>query len=235
MEQRLQKILSGAGICSRRMAETYITDGRVTVNGVLAELGQRADDETDEIAVDGTPIGGKAAPIYGMLNKPRGYVTTLSDEQGRRTIADLLSEVGSRVYPVGRLDMDSEGLLLFTNDGEFMQSMLHPKFEVDKVYHVWVEDLAPNAVAQAVERLSAMTDLEGEEIVPAQVFKIQPNVLQITIHQGKNRQIRRMCTACDLKVMRLRRVAEHHVQLGTLRSGTWRYLTQAEVDSLKND
>lgn len=130
--------------------------------------------------------------------------------------------------------MDSEGLLLFTNDGDFMQSMLHPKFEVDKVYHVWVDDLEPNAVAQAVERLSAMTDLDGEEIAPAQVFRIQPNVLQITIHQGKNRQIRRMCTACDLKVMRLRRVREHHVQLGTLPSGTWRYLTPAEIDSFKN-
>lgn len=233
MEQRLQKLLSGAGVCSRRQAETYITEGRVTVNGVVAELGQRADDATDEIAVDGAVIGGKQAPVYGMLNKPKGYVTTLSDEQGRRTIVDLLQEVPGRVYPVGRLDLNSEGLLLFTNDGDFMQGLLHPKFEIEKVYHVWIEEEVSGALDAAVSNLSTMTELEGEAIAPAQVLRIQPALLQITIHQGKNRQIRRMCNACDLRVLRLRRVQEHHLQLGTLPSGAWRYLTEQEVKDLQ--
>ena len=138
MEERLQKLLSAAGVCSRRAAEGYITAGRVTVNGIPAELGQRADPEKDDIRLDGKPISGPAEPVYLLLNKPRGYVTTLSDEEGRKTVADLVRDCGARVYPVGRLDLDSEGLLLMTNDGALMQRLIHPSGEIDKTYQVSV-------------------------------------------------------------------------------------------------
>lgn len=233
MEERLQKLLSAAGICSRRAAETYITDGRVTVNGKTAELGQRADPEKDEIMVDGKPLSPKAEHVYLMLNKPRGYVTTLSDEQGRKTVADLVADCGARVYPVGRLDLDSEGLLLMTNDGDFMQHLLHPSGEVNKTYHVSVY----GAVAGAAKRLGAITNLDGEQIRPAKVEVLRKTgetaELSITIHEGKNRQIRRMCAACDLTVKRLRRVQEDSLMLGDLPVGRWRYLTDEEVAALK--
>ena len=138
MEERLQKLLSAAGICSRRAAETYITAGRVTVNGVPAELGQRADPDRDDIRVDGRPLAEREELVYLLLNKPRGYVTTLSDEKGRKTVADLVSDCGARVYPVGRLDLDSEGLLIMTNDGALTQHLLHPSGEVNKTYLVSV-------------------------------------------------------------------------------------------------
>ena len=165
MEERLQKLLSAAGVCSRRAAETYLTAGRVTVNGEPARLGQRADPDRDEILVDGRPLAPRAKPVYILLNKPRGYVTTLSDEQGRKTVAELVADCGARVYPVGRLDLDSEGLLLLTNDGDWAQHLLHPSHEAEKTYHVSV--FGP--VAGAAARLAAMTDLEGEPIRPARV------------------------------------------------------------------
>lgn len=233
MDERLQKLLSAAGICSRRAAEEYITAGRVTVNGETAELGQRADPENDEILVDGKPLSHKADHVYLLLNKPRGYVTTLSDEKNRKTVADLVADCGVRVYPVGRLDLDSEGLLLMTNDGDLMQHLLHPSGEIDKTYHVSV--FGP--VGGAAKRLAAITDLEGERIRPAGVEVIrqtgQTAELAITIHEGKNRQIRRMCAACGLNVKRLRRVREHSLELGDLPSGKWRYLTEKEVAALK--
>lgn len=145
MEERLQKILSAAGICSRRASEAYLTAGRVTVNGEAAQLGQRADPETDVICVDGVPVKTTPKPIYVMLNKPRGYVTTVSDEQGRKTVMDLLRGIAGRIYPVGRLDMDSEGLLLLTNDGVLAQGLLHPSHEVSKEYHVTVSGALENA------------------------------------------------------------------------------------------
>lgn len=235
MEERLQKLLSAAGICSRRAAEGYITAGRVTVNGETAELGRRADPERDDVRVDGRPLAAKAEPVYLLLNKPRGYVTTLSDEKGRRTVAELVAGCGVRVYPVGRLDLDSEGLLLLTNDGELTQRLLHPSHEVSKTYHVSV--FGP--VAGAAERLSAMTDLEGERISPAQVEVLRRTgrtaELSITIHEGKNRQIRRMCAACGLLVKRLRRVREHTLELGDLPVGKWRYLTPEETAALKGE
>jgi len=233
MDERLQKLLSAAGICSRRAAEEYITAGRVTVNGETAELGQRADPENDEILVDGKPLSHKADHVYLLLNKPRGYVTTLSDEKNRKTVADLVADCGVRVYPVGRLDLDSEGLLLMTNDGDLMQHLLHPSGEIDKTYHVSV--FGP--VGGAAKRLAAITDLEGERIRPAGVEVIrqtgQTAELAITIHEGKNRQIRRMCAACGLNVKRLRRVREHSLELGDLPPGKWRYLTEKEVAALK--
>lgn len=233
MEERLQKILSAAGICSRRAAEGYITAGRVTVNGQTAELGWKADPERDEIRVDGKLLSGTEEKVYLLLNKPRGYVTTLSDEKGRKNVAELVQDCGVRVYPVGRLDLDSEGLLLMTNDGDFMQHLLHPREEINKIYHVSV--FGP--VSQAAEKLSAITDLDGEQIRPAQVQVLKQTAqtaeLAITIHEGKNRQIRRMCAACDLTVKRLRRVQEHSLVLGDLPAGRWRYLSEQEVAALK--
>lgn len=235
MEERLQKLLSAAGVCSRRAAETYINEGRVTVNGVTAQLGDKADPEQDEICLDGKPVGGAEKHIYLMLNKPRGYVTTLSDEKGRKTVAELVSGCGQRVYPVGRLDLDSEGLLLMTNDGDFMQRLTHPSHEISKEYHVSV--FGP--VQGAAERLRAITDLDGEPIRPAGVKVLrqtgQTAELAITIHEGKNRQIRRMCAACGLTVKRLRRVREHSLELGDLPQGKWRHLTEEELRALKDE
>lgn len=234
MEERLQKLLSAAGVCSRRAAEEYIIAGRVTVNGKPAELGWRADSDRDEICVDGRPLASKVEAVYLLLNKPRGYVTTLSDEKGRKTAADLVKDCGVRVYPVGRLDLDSEGLLLMTNDGALMQRLLHPSHEVSKTYHVSVY----GQVKDAVDRLSAVTDLGGEKICPAQVSLLRQTSrtaeLAVTIHEGKNRQIRRMCAACGLTVKRLRRVREHTLELGDLPAGKWRYLTAEEVAALQN-
>ncbi len=233
MEERVQKLLSAAGVCSRRAAEGYITAGRVTVNGSPVSLGQRADPDRDEILVDGRPLGEAARKLYLMLNKPRGFVTTLSDEKGRRTAADLVRSCGARVWPVGRLDMDSEGLLLMTNDGALTHRLLHPAGEVEKVYQV---DLY-GPVAGAAARLAALTELDGEPIRPARVEVLrqtgQTAVMQITIHEGKNRQIRRMCDACGLTVKRLRRVREHTLELGDLPAGQWRYLTAEETAALQ--
>ena len=233
MEERLQKLLSAAGVCSRRAAEGYITEGRVTVNGIPAELGQRADPEKDDIRLDGKPISGPERPVYLLLNKPRGYVTTLSDEQGRKTVAELVRDCGARVYPVGRLDLDSEGLLLMTNDGALMQRLIHPSGEIDKTYQVSVY----GPVRGCAARLASLTNLEGEPIHPARVEVLrqtqQTAELSVTIHEGKNRQIRRMCAACGLTVKRLRRVREHTLELGDLPTGKWRYLTQEEVKALQ--
>ncbi len=234
MEERLQKLLSAAGVCSRRAAEALIESGRVYVNGTAAVLGQRADSDRDDIRVDGVLLRERDGLVYLLLNKPRGYVTTLSDEKGRRTVADLVADCGVRVYPVGRLDLDSEGLLLMTNDGALMQRMLHPSGEVEKTYHVSVYGPVEGAAA----RLAALRDLEGEAIRPARVELLRRTgrtaELAVTIHEGKNRQVRRMCAACGLTVKRLRRVREHTLELGDLPSGAWRYLTQAEIDALRN-
>lgn len=235
MEERLQKLLSAAGVCSRRAAETYLTAGRVTVNGEPARLGQKADPDRDEILVDGRPLAPRAKPVYILLNKPRGYVTTLSDERGRKTVAELVADCGARVYPVGRLDLDSEGLLLLTNDGDWAQHLLHPSHEVEKTYHVSV--FGP--VAGAAARLAAMTDLEGEPIRPARVEVLRQTartaVLAVTIHEGKNRQIRRMCARCGLTVKRLRRVQEGPLKLGNLPTGKWRDLSENEVEALRTE
>ena len=233
MRERLQKLIARAGICSRRTAETLLTAGRVTVNGVAAHLGDKADADTDVIAIDGTAIAFAEPSVYLMLNKPRGYVTTLRDELGRATTAELVADCGTRVFPVGRLDKDSEGLLLFTNDGALMQAMTHPSHQVDKTYEVTVT----GQLEGAEDRLSAVTELDGEPIVPAQVEIMERRqgqaLLRVTIHQGKNRQIRRMCAQVGLQVTRLRRVSEDALTLGDLKPGQWRYLTDAEVAALK--
>ncbi len=233
VRQRVQKLMAQAGLCSRRTAEQWMLDGRVTVNGLPARPGDQADPETDRIEVDGKPLTLGGEMIYLMLHKPRGYVTTLRDEFGRKTAADLVADCGTRVFPVGRLDKDSEGLLLFTNDGEMMQRLIHPKYEVDKLYRVTVQ----GNWRRGVPLLREMDTLEGEPIAPAQVEVDremgESAVLRMTIHQGKNRQIRRMCKQADLAVTRLERIAEHGIYLGNLPCGKWRALTEEEITRLK--
>ena len=233
MTERVQKLLAAAGLCSRRTAEEWIAAGRVTVNGQAAHIGDKADPETDTVAVDGRPIGCAAGHVYIMLHKPRGYVTTLSDERGRRTAAELVKDCGVRVYPVGRLDRDSEGLLLFTNDGALTQRLLHPSHQVDKVYMVSVS----GADEGSAGRLRAVTSLDGQPIASAQVDELYRRddraEYRVVIHQGKKRQIRRMCAAVGLTVTRLCRVAEGGLELGALPPGRWRYLTAGELESIK--
>ena len=238
MKERLQKVLSAAGVCSRRAAENYITAGRVKVNGITANLGESADPDTDEILVDGRPLGKKAPRMtYIMLNKPRGYVTTLSDEAGRKTVADLIGDVPERVYPVGRLDMHSEGLLLLTNDGQFAHSLMHPSHEVYKEYLV---KLTPDeeGLPSPEKPLSGVIELDGERLLPAKCRLLSKTengyIMTISIRQGKNRQIRRMCAKCGYTVNSLKRVSEGDVKLADLPSGRWRYLTEAEVRYLKS-
>ena len=229
MAERLQKLIAAAGLCSRRSAEEWIAQGRVSVNGRQAHLGDCADLSLDSVLVDGVPLGRNDRKRYLMLNKPRGYVCTLSDEKGRPTVAELVKNCGVRVFPVGRLDLDSEGLLLLTNDGEWMQRILHPKYEVNKTYHVTVA----GEVGDAAKKLSRLTQIDGEAIRPAQVEILyrgrETAELAFTIHEGKNRQIRRMCAAVGLCVKRLRRVAEHDLLLGNLPIGAWRDLTEREL------
>ena len=228
----MQKLIASAGLCSRRTAEEWINQGRVTVNGAVASLGAKADREKDSIAVNGKELHFTEEKVYLMLHKSKGYVTTLADEKGRRTAAELVASCGRRVFPVGRLDCMSEGLLLFTDDGAFMQAMLHPKYEVDKTYHVQVR----GAVSEGVEALRNMRELEGETISPAAVELLSREgnraTVSITIHEGKNRQVRRMCAAAGFTVLRLIRVAEHGLSLGTLPAGAWRYLTAEELAAL---
>lgn len=232
MEERLQKLLSAAGICSRRTAEEYIAAGRVTVNGVTARVGDKADLDRDRVLVDGKPISQREKTVWLMLNKPRGYVTTLSDEKGRKTAAQLVAGCGVRVWPVGRLDLDSEGLLLFTNDGEGTNRLLHPSHEVEKEYHVTVT----GDVAAALPILSGPMELDGQPLAPAEVrlLKSAPEggLLSVVIHQGKNRQVRRMCALAGLEVKRLVRVREGRLTLGELAPGKWRPLTRRETEDL---
>ena len=235
MAERLQKILSARGVASRRTAETWIQQGRVTVNGIPAQLGDTADPEQDEILLDGKPLPQGQEPVYILLNKPRGYVTTLSDEQGRPNAAQLVADCGVRVYPVGRLDIDSEGLLLFTNDGAFANALMHPKHQVKKTYDVWVTGYVPGAEI----RLARPIELDGYTIRKPEVklLKAEGNRvrLRVTIHEGRNRQIRRMCQAAGMTVTRLRRIREGSLSLGDLAPGAWRYLTREEVARLRGE
>lgn len=233
MTERIQKLMAAAGLCSRRTAETWIAAGRVTVNGRVAGVGDKADPETDNIVIDGRPLRTADRPVYLLLHKPRGYVTTLSDERGRPTAAQLVANCGVRVYPVGRLDRDSEGLLLFTNDGALTHALLHPSHRVDKTYIVTVSGADEHSAAA----LAAVDKLDGQPIAPAKVEELRRGgdtaEYRVVIHQGKKRQIRRMCAAAGLEVTRLCRVAEGGIALGDLPPGKWRYLTAGELESIK--
>ena len=235
MIERLQKILSSYGVASRRQAEEMIRQGRVSCNGAVCSLGQTADPETDTILVDDKPLPNLEERVYILLHKPRGYVTTLSDEKGRRNAAELVRDCGVRVYPVGRLDMDSEGLLLFTNDGDFANKLMHPKHEVEKTSKVNVSGFSKFAV----EQLKKPIVLDGYKIATPKVRVVQQQdengVLLVTIHEGRNRQVRRMCAAAGMDVKRLIRIKEGAIQLGNLPSGKWRFLTPEEVQKLKNE
>ncbi len=235
MKLRLQKIIADRGICSRRKAEQMLLDGRLTVNGQVAGLGDSADPEFDEILLDGRPLPSAGEKVYLMLHKPRGYVTTLSDEKGRENAAQLVADCGVRVYPVGRLDMDSEGLLLFTNDGAFANKMMHPKHEVKKTYHVWVGGYHSAALAL----LSRRVTLDGYTIRTPEIKLLSAQndraKISVTIHEGRNRQVRRMCAMAGLTVHRLKRVREDQLSLGDLPLGKWRYLTADEIKKLHRE
>ena len=233
--ERLQKIIAARGLCSRRQAEKWIEEGRVRVNGNTAHLGDTADVTEDVIEVDGKRLPKAGKKLYLMLNKPRGYVTTLSDEKGRKNAAELVAGCGIRVYPVGRLDMDSEGLLLFTNDGEFANLMMHPRHEVEKVYRVWVTNFSP----EKLEALKEPIELDGYRIKKPKVkpVRMEPTraILDVPIHEGRNRQVRRMCQAAGLEVARLKRIAEGGLRLGELKTGAWRELEPKEIELLLKD
>lgn len=233
---RIQKLLSDSGYCSRRKAEALIAAGKVKCNGHPVKLGDKAA-PTDLLSVDGENVylPKKKNFRYIMLNKPRGYVTTLSDEQGRRCVTDLLTGVEERVYPIGRLDRNSEGLLLFTNDGNFANGIMHPSREVSKTYRVTVR---PPVTEEQLSTLAAGVTLDdGVKTAPAnivtQVEEPERVVLLVTIHEGKKREVRRMCDAVGLEVARLRRISIGPVKLGMLKPGTWRDLTTEELRALR--
>lgn len=233
MQERLQKILSGAGVCSRRAAETLMEQGRVSVNGIPAKLGDSADPDTDIVCVDGREIGGHAPLLTVMLHKPVNVVTTMSDEKGRKTVAQLVQRCPVRVLPVGRLDQFSEGLLLMTSDGALLDALTHPRHHVDKLYEVTVR-----GDQNGVLRLSQPMEIDGYPIRPARVVRkgrgaMDSMVLHLTIHEGRNRQIRKMCAKCGLKVLRLRRLAVGPIRLDdTLKPGHWRELRREELEAL---
>ena len=236
-DTRIQKVLSELGICSRRAAEEMIRQGRVKLNGRPVQVGDKMDNAKDLISVDGRNIRvpKKQEFVYEMLYKPRGYITTMSDERGRKTVMELVKDVPARIFPIGRLDKDSEGLLLFTNDGEFANLMMHPSHGVSKLYRVTVRPRASEA--QLAELAAGVTLDDGEKTQPAgvrvMVDEPERTVLELSIQEGKNRQIRRMCEAVGLTVIRLKRSAEGPVKLGMLQPGKHRPLTKQEVAALK--
>lgn len=236
MTERIQKILSARGVCSRRQAEEMMKAGRVSCNGIVCSLGQTADPDVDDIRIDGKPLPQMGEKVYILLHKPRGFVTTLSDEKGRKDVSELVKDCGVRVYPVGRLDMDSEGLLILTNDGDFANKMMHPSHQVDKVYKVSVA----NYSADGMERLKRPVTLDGYTIQPPGVSVVMEQgegskaVLLVTIHEGRNRQVRRMCDMAGMPVQRLIRIQEGSLKLGKLPKGKWRYLTKEEIQRLKH-
>ena len=231
MPERLQKIIASCGLCSRRKAEELIAQGRVRVNGAEASLGELAEPEKDRIEVDGVLLGPKEKKRTLLLYKPRGYVTTASDEKGRKTVLELVPEE-PRLFPVGRLDLNSEGLLLLTNDGELANRLMHPSGEVDKVYHVWVTGWE----AHALSLLKKPIELDGRRISPPEIRLLHESEgqakLSVTIHEGRNRQVRRMCERAGLNVTRLKRVAEGKLRLGELKPGESRELTEEEQEYL---
>ena len=233
-EMRLQKYLSEQGILSRRAAEEEIRRGGITVNGVPAVLGMKIDPGRDTVLYRGKKIGAPVRHVYLMLNKPRGYVTTMCDEEGRPCVAQLVEDVGTRVYPVGRLDFDSEGLLLFTNDGELANRLTHPRYHKSKVYHVKLRAEVP---PEKITALSRPMEIDGYLTKPVHISivtrKENFTVLAMELYEGRNRQIRKMCESLGLVILSLKRISIGEVKLGNLAPGKWRYLTRSQVESLK--
>ncbi|MBQ4050712.1 MAG: rRNA pseudouridine synthase [Oscillospiraceae bacterium] len=234
-EARLQKIIADSGYCSRRQAEALIADGKVKVNGRPAQVGQKAVPGKDIITVDGERIASpkKKQNIYLMLYKPRGYLTAMSDDRGRKCVTELVADLEERVYPVGRLDLNSEGMLLFTNDGDFANAMMHPSHQIPKTYRVTVRE---KVTEEHQISLSTGVEIDGYMTSPATVRVVTEEdnrtVLLITITEGRNRQIRKMCEAVGLTVARLKRISIGSLRMGMLQPGEYRMLTKEEVDAL---
>lgn len=231
-------MLADCGVASRRKSEELIAAGSVKVNGKIAQIGDKVDPYKDKVFVNGKRVTAAAKPKhrYIMLHKPRGYITTMNDERGRRCVAELIKDIPERVYPVGRLDKDSEGMLLFTNDGEFANLITHPKKDIYKVYRVTVR---PGITEEQIVTFETGMMLDGRKTAPAEVRVVKKEegrtVLEIVLREGRNRQIRRMCEMLGLEVARLKRVAIGQVKLGMLKQGDWRDLTADEVKKLTAD
>lgn len=232
-EIRLQKMLADCGIASRRKAEEMIAAGKVRVNGSIAKVGDKVDPKKDKVTVKGKPVESRAQDVYIMLHKPRGFITTMNDEMDRKCVAELVREIPERIYPVGRLDRDSEGLLLMTNDGAFANAMMHPSKHVPKTYRVTVR---PSITEDQLTQMAVGIEIEGRKTAPAdvRVLSQEPGrvVLEMVLHEGRNREIRKMCEALGLEVARLKRIAIGPVRLGMLQPGKWRELTGEEVKRL---
>lgn len=230
--ERLQKLIAQAGICSRRAAEKLISDGRVTVDGkIVRELGFKADPSKNKIRVDGKLLRFDTEKIYLLLNKPRGYVSTVHDDRGRKTVLELLGEnFSERVYPVGRLDLNSEGLLLLTNDGELTNALIHPRNEIKKTYRV---KISGTVTEEKLDKLRAGIELDDGLTLPAEIFLLDDGQIEITIREGRNRQVRRMFAAIGCDVKRLRRIKFAGLTLKNLGVGKFRALTADEVAQLK--
>ena len=234
MKERVQKIIAQSGLCSRRTAESWITEGKVTINGRKATSGAHAETHRNHICFYGKHLHGKEQKRYLMLYKPRGFVTTMKDERGRKNVSQLVKKCSCRVYPVGRLDVDSEGLLIMTNDGELTHKLTHPSHEITKTYTVTVRGNLEN-----IPSLAEPMDIDGYMIKPATVFILNQKEnqarLEIRIHEGRNRQIRKMCEKCGFTVHRLKRLSVGNLQLdSSLPVGKWRELTQSEISYLRS-
>ena len=232
--ERLQKLIARAGICSRREAEKLILDGKVSVDGkIIHELGAKADPSKNKIRVDGKILRFNTEKIYLLLNKPRGYVSTVKDERGRKTVLDLLGEnFSERVYPVGRLDLNSEGLLILTNDGDLTNALIHPRFEVEKTYRA---KISGDLTEEKLDKLRAGIELDDGLTAPAEIYLLDKDFVEITIHEGRNRQVRRMFAAIGCDVKRLRRIKFAGLTLDGLKVGQWRNLTAEEISRLKGE
>lgn len=235
---RIQKFFTDCGVLSRRAAEEEIKAGNVRINGEIAQIGQKIDPEHDTVTYKGKPVTPETHPknFYVMLNKPRGYVTTMHDEKGRPCVTQLVEDVPVRIYPIGRLDMDSEGLLLLTNDGDLANKLTHPRHEIPKIYHV---KIAGTVTQEQLKALGKPMKIDDYVILPVDVklISIQKDhcILRMTLFEGRNRQIRKMCQSQNLRILSLRRIAIGDLELGNLAPGQWRYLTQSQVQYLKNN
>jgi 23S rRNA pseudouridine2605 synthase len=230
---RLQKMLADCGVASRRKAEEIIAAGEVKVNGAVAKIGDKVDPKKDKVTVKGKPIESRGNDVYIMLHKPRGFITTMSDEMDRKCVAELVKDIPERIYPVGRLDRESEGLLLLTNDGEFANAMTHPSLHIPKTYRVTIR---PSISEDQLTQIAVGIIIDGRKTAPARVNVISQEagrvVLEIVLYEGRNRQIRKMCEQLGLEVARLKRVAIGQLKLGMLQQGKWRALTSEEVRKL---